>query len=144
MKRRFIVMLSMLAGLALPFLAVAADEITQEDKIAIHTVVQSQLDALAEDDAAAAFALATADSRSRLGDPDTFLRIIKEHFTPIYRHQRALFSTPEMIAGRMLQIVRLTDGDNSVWLAVYQMQREQDGKWKIAGCKLVETASVSV
>lgn len=144
MKRRFIVMLSMLVGLALPLCALAADEITQEDKIAIHAVVQSQLDALAQDDADTAFALATADSRNRLGDPDTFLRIIKEHFTPIYRHQRALFSAPEMIAGHMVQIVRLTDGDNSVWLAVYQMQREMDGNWKIEGCKLLETASVSV
>ncbi|OGB26419.1 MAG: hypothetical protein A3I66_00950 [Burkholderiales bacterium RIFCSPLOWO2_02_FULL_57_36] len=147
MKRWFFAMLILLAGLALSWsgaAAAAADEITQEDRVAIRSVVQSQLEALADDDAEAAFAQATADTRSRLGNSDTFLQIIKQQFAPIYRHQRAIFSAPEVIGGHMVQVVRLTDSDSSVWLAIYQMQRESDGKWKIAGCGLIETTTVSV
>lgn len=145
MTRWFFAMLILLSGLALPLgSAAAANEVSQEDQLAIKAVVESQLAALADDNADAAFALATADTRSRLRNSDTFLQIIKQQFTPIYRHQRALFSAPEVIAGRMVQIVRLTDTESSVWLAIYQMQKESDGQWKIAGCRLIETKTVSV
>lgn len=145
MKRWFFAMLILLAGLALPLSSVAAaDKVTQEDRVAIRIVVESQLAALADDNADAAFALATADTRSKLGNSDTFLQIIKQQFEPIYRHQRAIFSAPEVIAGRMVQIVRLTDTNSAVWLAIYQMHKEADGMWKIAGCRLIETTTVSV
>lgn len=145
MKRWFFAMLILLAGLALPLSSVAAaDKVTQEDRVAIRIVVESQLAALADDNADAAFALATADTRSKLGNSETFLQIIKQQFEPIYRHQRAIFSAPEVIAGRMVQIVRLTDTNSAVWLAIYQMHKEPDGMWKIAGCRLIETTTVSV
>ena len=145
MERRYFVMLILLAGLALPMSALAADqEIAREDQAAITEAVQSQLIAVANDDADAAFALATADTRSRMGDANTFLQLIKQQYAPLYRHQRAIFSTPEMIHGETIQSVRLTDSDNSVWVALYQMQQEPDGKWRIAGCTLLETTTVSV
>jgi hypothetical protein len=144
MKRRFFAMLALLAGLAFPMSYATADELTQEDRVAIRGVVQLQLEALADDDADTAFALATADTRSKLGDPYTFLQIIKDEFRPIYRHRRALFSRPETVDGHALQIVRLTDRDNLVWVAIYQMQREMDGSWKIADCQLLETNAISV
>lgn len=145
MKRWFFAMLFLLAGLALPLSsASAAEQVSEEDRRAIRAVVQSQLEALAVDDAEGAFALATADTRNRLRNSDTFLQIIKQRFTPIYRHQMAIFSVPEVIAGRMVQIVRLTDKESAVWLAIYQMQKEADGTWKIDGCRLIETTAVSV
>jgi hypothetical protein len=145
MKRRFLAILILLAGLTLPWRSAAAgDDIPQEDRIAIMEVVQLQLEAVANDDADAAFALATTDTRRVLGDSDSFMQLIKRQYAPIYRHQRAIFSVPEKIAGEMVQAVSLTDSDNSVWLALYQMRRESDGSWKIAGCTLVETTSVSV
>lgn len=145
MKRRIFAMLVLFAGLALPWgMAAAGSGISKEDRIAITSVVQLQLQALADDDADTAFALATADTRTKLGNSATFLQIIKQKFGPIYRHQRAIFSQPEVIGGHTLQAVRLTDGDSSVWLAIYLMQREADGKWKIADCKLLETTSISI
>jgi hypothetical protein len=145
MKRRFLAMLTLLAGLMLPWQnAAGTDEITKQDRVAIRAVVQAQLEALAADDADTAFALTTADTRSKLGDPATFLQIIKEQFQPIYHHRRAIFSMPEIMAGRILQVVRLTDGDSSVWLAAFLMQKDQDGNWKVDDCKLFETSSVSI
>lgn len=145
MNRRFFAMLILFAGLTLPWhSAAAAEDILQADRIAIRQVVQSQLKAVANDDADAAFALATTDTRKVLGDSDSFMQLIKKQYAPIYRHQRAIFSLPEKIAGAMVQVVSLTDSDNSVWVALYQMQREPDGNWKIAGCTLLQTKNVSV
>lgn len=118
--------------------------LTRADEEAIHSAVQTQLDALADDDAEAAFRLASLDTQTRFGSPDNFLLMVKKHYTPIYRHQLALFSRPEIIEGEAIQIVRLTDRDSHVWLAVYKMESASDGSWKIDGCKLLETSSVAI
>jgi hypothetical protein len=146
MKRRWLVIMSLLLGLGMPCWTngVMAASIDDVDAKAIQTVVQSQLNAFAEDDAARAFALATAETRSLIGSADDFLRMIKEEYEPIYRHRRAIYSDPEVIDGNTIQMVRVTDRDNHVWVAIFKMQREADGNWKIDGCQLLQTTSVSV
>jgi hypothetical protein len=118
--------------------------ISAADEEAIHAVVQSQLDAFAEDDAVSAFELATPATRVQFGNPDNFLLMVKQHYSPIYRNRLALFSGPEVIEGTTIQIVRLTDRDSRVWLAIYKMLRDDDGSWKIDGCQLLETTSISI
>lgn len=124
--------------------AAAIDDITTADAIAIHETVQSQLEALSNDDAASAFELATPEKRMLIGSPDNFLRLIKEEYNPIYRYQRVLFSRPEVVNGDAIQVVRVTDGYSRVWVAVFWMQQGEDSSWKIDGCQLLETTAVSV
>lgn len=144
--KRLLAMASLLVGLAAPWWSSAAamDAITTADAIAIHEVVQSQLDALAHDDAVRAFELATPEKRMLIGSPDNFLRLIKEQYNPIYRNRGVIFSHPEVVDGDAIQIVRVTDGDGRVWLAIFWMQQEEDSSWKIDGCQLLETTSISI
>jgi hypothetical protein len=144
MPRRISIPLGILLALSLFCRNVSADPVSSTDAEAIQDVVQSQLDALSEDDAGRAFSLATEHMRSLIGTPDRFLQMIKDQYPPVYRNRRALFSPPERIDGHTIVIVRLTDKDNSVWLAVYELTREADGAWKIEGCNLVETTTVSI
>lgn len=143
MTRHILGRLILLAVLLLPWPAVA-EEMPAADALAIHSVVQSQLDAFAADDASTAFELATSSARTLLGSPEQFLQLIKDQYPPVYRNRGALFSTPEMIDGHALLMVRLTAGDNVVWIAIYEMQQESDGNWKVDGCNLFETTSVSI
>lgn len=146
--KRILAMAGLIAGLTAPGwvggAAVTDEEISAADAQAIHVAVQAQLDAFAEDDAVGAFQLATTDTQTRIGTPDRFLNLVKKHYNPIYRHQLALFSDPEVIGGETIQVVRLTDRDSRVWLAVYRMQWETDGAWKIDGCQLLETTSTAI
>jgi len=144
--KRFLVTASLLVGLGAPWWsnAAAINDITTADAIAIHEAVQSQLDALSNDDAASAFELATPEKRMLIGSPDNFLRLIKEEYNPIYRYQRVMFSRPEVVNGDAIQIVRVTDGSSKVWLAVFWMQQGDDSAWRIDGCQLLETTSVSI
>jgi hypothetical protein len=121
-----------------------AQQIDKADVQEIHAVVQAQLEAFAEDDAEKAFELATASTKLLLGTPDNLLWLVKTQYPPVYRHRYAIFLAPEMVDGDPHQIVRLTDRDNLVWVAVYKLKREQDGSWKIDGCTLFETNSISV
>lgn len=120
------------------------DDITTADAIAIHEVVRSQLDALADDDATSAFELTTPAKRMQIGSADDFLRMIKEEYTPMYRPQGVIFSAPQVVYGNAIQVVRLTDIDSHVWVAIFWMQQEADSSWKIDGCQLLETSSVSI
>ncbi|MES2536040.1 MAG: DUF4864 domain-containing protein [Pseudomonadota bacterium] len=146
MKRRVIVMLSLLMGLLAPLATcgASAEEVAAPDAQEIHALVQEQLEAFANDDAEKAFDLTTDSAREQLGSADDFLLMIKTEYPAIYRHRRALFSVAESVAGNTFQIVRLTDGENNVWLAIYQVERESNGRWKIDGCILVATSSVSI
>lgn len=121
-----------------------AQETHRKAAQAVTLVVQSQLHAFAEDDAETAFNLATESTQSLARTPNDFLKVIKQRFTPIYRHRHALFSEPEIIEGHALQIVQLIDHDNLVWIAIYEVEREADGKWKIDGCQLFETNNMSI
>ena len=139
-------MLFMLAVFAMPWVSRSAQAAAVDagDAQAIRDAVQLQLDAFAEDDAATAFELATTSVRTLFGDADSLLRVVKRQFPPVYRHRDVVFSMPEIVSGRALQLVRLTDAENLIWIAVYAMQQETDGSWKIDGCKLVKTNSVSI
>lgn len=144
--KRLLTTASLVVGLVAPWgnNAAAIDDITTADVIAIHEVVESQLEALSNDDAAGAFELATPEKRLLIGSPDNFLRLIKEEYDPIYRYQRVLFSRPEVVNGDAIQIVRVTDSYSRVWVAVFWMQQGEDSSWKIDGCQLLETTTVSV
>lgn len=144
--KRLLAMAGLLFGLCAPWWssAWAIDDITTADAIAIHEVVQTQLEALSNDDAVSAFELATPEKRMLIGSPDNFLRLIKEEYNPIYRYQRVIFSRPEVINGDAIQIVRVTDGNSRVWLAIFWMQQGDDSAWRIDGCHLLETTSVSI
>jgi hypothetical protein len=113
------------------------------DAIAIHFAVQSQLDALAQDDAASAFELTSPAKRMQIGTPDRFLQMIKEQYNPIYRNLGLIFLQPQIVDGDAIQVVRVTDGFSRVWVAIFWMQQSEDHSWKIDGCQLVQTTTVS-
>lgn len=144
--KRFLVTTGLVVSLCAPWWneAAAIGGITTADSIAIHEVVQLQLEALSNDDAVGAFELATPEKRMLIGSPDNFLRMIKEQYNPIYRYQRVMFSTPEVVNGEAIQVVRVTDGYSRVWVAVFWMQQGEDSAWRIDGCQLLETTSVSI
>jgi hypothetical protein len=119
-------------------------ELRESEMVEILSAVQTQIDALTNDDAAKAFDLTTEDTRNRLGSPDNFLKIIKEKYEPVYRHRMALYSPPQIVLGKVYQAVRLTDLDSHVWVAIYLMHKDEEGIWKIDGCQLVQTPAIAI
>lgn len=141
--KRLSAMAGLLFMLVVPVWGNAMNDITTADAIAIREAVEAQLRALSNDDAPSAFELATLEKRMQIGSPDNFLRIIKEQYHPIYHYQSLMFSRAEVVEGSPIQIVRLADADGKVWVAVFWMQQEEGSAWKIDGCQLFETSSVS-
>src|SRR5215813_5124642 len=76
--RRLRVLLPVLL-LALPLNAQQRD-LTDTDRTAIRTVIERQLDALRQDDAASAFALASPEIQAKFETPERFLTMVRTSY----------------------------------------------------------------
>lgn len=116
--------------------ACSAAEVSREDAAAIRAVISEQLDAFARDDGPRAFSLATAGIRAQFGSPEVFMEMVRNEYPVVYRPKSVQFEPPELVEGRVVQPVRMTDAAGRAWIAVYPMRREADGRWRTDGCLL--------
>jgi hypothetical protein len=134
-RRRFFALILWLMSLAA---CAHQGELTAADRIAIRAVIDRQLEAFRQDDAASAFALASPDIRARFSSAENFLIAVKTFYEPVYRpHRTGRFTKLYIINGHPTQPVLLVGPDGDFVLALYTMQRQPGGDWKILGCSLI-------
>jgi hypothetical protein len=127
--------------LASPWAAAWADEtpstLPPAERAAIHDVIQHQLDAFRADDAGAAFGYASPGIQGMFGDPAHFMAMVRSGYPPVYRPRSVAFGAVVEIDGEPVQKVNLIGPEGGAALALYYMEREPDGTWKIDGCQLL-------
>jgi Domain of unknown function (DUF4864) len=106
-------------------------------------LIERQLDALAHDDGAAAYALASPGIKTMFADSDTFLAMVRKNYAPVYRHQSVEFGQSDVQGDEISQILTIVDNDNVVWKALYKLARQPDGSWLINGCVLIKSTDSS-
>lgn len=109
----------------------------------VQAAVQSQLQALAADDAPKAFALADPALRTRFGNAQEFLDTVREQYPMVLKPANVLFLKPESDGTIALQKVRITDAEGSNWLVTYLLNRKGNDRWLISAC-LVEPDGLQV
>jgi hypothetical protein len=113
-----------------------AADVSAGDATAIRAVIREQLDAFARDDAARAFSLASPGIQARFGTPEAFLEMVRSAYPVVYRPRSVVFDAAVIIEGEVMQPVRMIDTQGAAWIALYPMERQRDGKWRINGCQL--------
>lgn len=113
-----------------------AQQLPAADAAAIKAVITEQIDAFRRDDGAHAFSLAAPGIRLRFGTPEVFMEMVKNGYPAVYRPASVTFEAPELYDGSVIQAVRLTDAQGRAWIALYPMERQPDGTWRINGCQL--------
>ncbi len=103
---------------------------------AIKGVIGEQLAALKAGDGPKAFAHASPGVRRQFGTADAFLAMVRTGYGALVAARYSEFLEGAVIAGDVIQPMRLVAPDNTVQVALYTMQRQPDGRWKIAGCVL--------
>jgi hypothetical protein len=111
-----------------------------DEKAAIERVIRDQLAAFARNDGAAAYALAAPSLRRLFSSVEIFMRMVERAYPPLWRARAAVFRDLVIENGEPVQRVLLTGPDGRVWLALYAMERQPDGAWRIAGCTLIGAA----
>jgi hypothetical protein len=108
------------------------------DSDAIKSVIESQLNAFAADDGATAYSFAAPIVKGAFPNSDTFMSMVKRGYQPVYRNTNRIFGDAFQDGlGRPAMRVVLTGADGKRYEAIYAMEKQADGSWKIAGCVIL-------
>ena len=127
--------------LALPFPAAAQSPFSvtalrAAEWKAIESVIREQLAAMKAGDSAKAFAQAAPAIRQQFGTAENFLAMVRTGYGALIAARYTEFLEGAVVEGNVIQPLRLIASDNTVQVALYTMQKQPDGRWKIAGCVL--------
>lgn len=111
--------------------------ITENDKVAIRRVIETQIKAFQQNNAAAAFAIASEVIQTQFASPDNFMKMVKENYPAVYAPRSVMFRGFTTIDYYPAQIVILMDKLGKLVQAVYIMKQQKDYSWRIHGCFLV-------
>ena len=120
----------------------AQADLSAADRMAIQGVITRQIEAFQRDDAEAAFAVASPGIQDQFGTPDRFLDMVRRAYPAVHRPRAMEFTGLRLGEGGVVQEVELVGPDGALQLALYSMERDAAGAWRIAGCALVPSARV--
>lgn len=113
------------------------------DRDALVAVIRDQLAAFQRDDAAAAFRFASPNIQGMFGhDPEQFMSMVRSGYQPVYRPRSTQFGVTERVEGQIVQHVEVDGPDGVSRTALYSMEQEADGSWRISGCRLTDSGGV--
>ena len=123
----------------------APDALAREggDGAAIRDVISRQLDAFLADDAARAYSFASPGIQRLFPGEERFMGMVRQGYPPVYRPRSREFGEFRQTPQGPVQEVTLIDANGQAWLALYTMERQPDGSWKIAGVRLVRQDAVA-
>jgi hypothetical protein len=110
-----------------------------DDVAAAQSVIRSQAEAFARDDAAAAYAFAAPEIHELYPKADVFLGMVQRGYAPVYRHKSFEFGEARAVDGKIAQAVHIIDADGVPWDALYTLEQQGDGSLKILGCALIKS-----
>jgi Domain of unknown function (DUF4864) len=109
-----------------------------DDIGAAQDVIRSQEQALAHDDAKAAYSYAAPAIREMFPEAGIFMLMVQHSYAPVYRHKSFEFGEARAEDGRIAQRVHIIDAEGRPWEALYTLERQGDGSFKIIGCMLLK------
>jgi hypothetical protein len=129
--RAVALLLTALLAFALP--ASAADDVA-----AAQSVIRSQEQAFARDDAAAAYSHAAPAIRELFPKAEIFMSMVQNAYAPVYRHRSFEFGEARTEGSWIAQRVHIVDANGEAWEALYTLERQSDGSLEITGCTLLK------
>ncbi|NEU11577.1 DUF4864 domain-containing protein [Methylobacterium sp. BTF04] len=114
----------------------AADEAARTQAKA---TVERQIEAFRRDDAATAYAQAAPAIQGMFTSPDNFIAMVRQGYAAVYRARSFSVDRVEDVGEDGLALgVKLQDAEGVDWMALYSLEKQPDGAWRISGCQLVK------
>ena len=136
--RRFLFALVMLPGIALS--GAMAGEI--EIKLA-QTAIDSQLKAFRAGDNAAAYDYAAPNVKQIFPTVEAFMGMVANGYAPVHKPQSYAFGKVEELGGRIAQQVMIVGPDGKDYEALYTLEQQPDGTFRITGVSLRASNSLT-
>ena len=123
---------------ALPVAAGAQEaSVSERDQGAIQGVIQSQLAAFQRDDGVEAFSYASPSIRARFQTVENFMNMVRNGYPAVYRPREVEMLELKVRGSTVQQEVLFVGPDGGVVKAVYTMEKQEDGTWRISGVYLL-------
>ena len=132
---------SVLAVVLLAFMSVAAfaQSISETEKTEFQRIITAQISAFRADDGPTAYSFAAPVVRNIFPTPEIFMSMVKRGYPQVYRPQAFNFTEAVIDPlGRPAQKMRVVGPDGKTYEALYSMEKQPDGTWRISGCTLLE------
>lgn len=129
------------AGAALAFALVpkshaAETQLTKAEWQAIRKVISEQLAALRAGNGNKAFGYASAGIQAQFGDAKLFMAMVQSAYSALLDARYDEFLEGAVIQGVVVQPLRLIGRDNTVLVALYTMEKQKRGGWRVSGCMI--------
>lgn len=110
-----------------------ADADTADD---IRQVIEGQLEAFQRDDGTAAFSYASPSIQQKFRSAETFMQMVQSGYPQVYRPRAVEFEELNLEGDRAVQRLFFVGPDGGGSLALYFMERQPGGGWKIDGVQI--------
>jgi Domain of unknown function (DUF4864) len=125
------------ALLFLALLAFAAPACA-DDIANAQNVIRAQEQAFVRNDAAAAWSYASPAIKKLFPQADTFMSMVQNSYAPVWRHKSFEFGEGRVEGNWVAQRVHIVDQDGEAWEAIYTLEQQADGSFRITGCSLLK------
>jgi hypothetical protein len=109
-----------------------------DDVPAAQAIIRAQEEAFSRDDDAAAYAFAAPALHGYFQTPERFMFMVRNGYAPVYRHRSFEFGEAAVVDGKIRQLVHIIDADGAAWEALYTLEQQEDGTYKISACVLTK------
>jgi hypothetical protein len=122
----------------------SAEDLTATEKTEFQRIISSQIEAFRADDGSKAYGFAAPIIQQIFPTPDMFMTMVKKGYPQVYRPKSFNFTEAALDpVGRPSQKVIIVGPDGKTYMALYTMEKQADGTWRIAGCTLSEIPGVN-
>lgn len=109
-----------------------------DDTADIRAIIEGQLLAFRADDAEKAYSFAAPIIKEIFPTQDSFIEMVRKGYPQVYRSKSFEFGTLDDTDYGLAQFVSITDEAGQKWTALYTVEKQKDGSWKISGCRILK------
>ncbi|EDQ32932.1 hypothetical protein HPDFL43_08284 [Hoeflea phototrophica DFL-43] len=114
-----------------------------DDAAAAQSIIESQIQAFLADDMATAYSFAAPSIKRMYPDESRFFDMVKRGYQPVYRPGNFAFGRSKLApdGSGLIQEVLIQGPDGQDWTALYSLERQPDGSFKINGVQMIKAAA---
>ncbi len=127
-------------------LLMASSSFAKDDLATARGIIEQQIVAFLNDDVETAYSLAAPGVKSAFPEPKTFVEMVKRNYLPVYRPGNYAFgrALSDTRGDTIAQELLITGPNGKNWRAVYILEKQDDGNYRITGVRLSTLKAPSI
>ncbi|MEQ8481523.1 MAG: DUF4864 domain-containing protein [Hoeflea sp.] len=113
------------------------------DAAAGRAVIENQIEAFLSDDMSTAYSFAAPNIKKMYPDENRFFDMVRRGYAPVYRPGNYAFGRSKVApdGSGLVQEVLIQGPNGRDWTAIYSLERQPDGSFKINGVQMIRAAA---